>query len=68
MKIKEFIELAIDKYCSFIIYDETTNKRKIFVNSDEAISEFGYFPVKGWKIEKEYGINTRMLIKTRTEF
>lgn len=65
MNIKEFLELCIDKYCSFIIYDETTNKCKNFTFAEGVLLEYGRFPVKGWRIEKVCGC-AKMLIKTRT--
>jgi len=67
VNIKEFLEPFMDEYCGFIIYDEATNKRKHFIHLDEVISEYGYFQVKGWKIEKDYGMSVKILIKTRTE-
>lgn len=68
MKVKEFIELCMDKYCGFIIYDEATNKRIFFTHAEEAISKYGFFGVKGWEIERQYGISASMLIKIRSQF
>ena len=68
MKVKEFIELCMDKYCSFIVYDEFTNKRKLYTHAEEAISKYGSFQVKGWVIEKHYESSTKMLIKIRSQF
>lgn len=64
MSIKELLELHANDYCDVYIYNISTNQKELFSFREEAISQYGLFPVFSWNIEKNYGISARMVIRT----
>lgn len=63
MKIKDFLELCKDECCYVSIFDEHTYETTEYKHIQEAIREYGYFPLNSWYMELG-----GLKIETRTQF
>lgn len=58
MKVRELLETFDDMYTHIKIFDRSENCMSDCYNKSDAISRFGYFTVRKWRMECGYLIVT----------
>ena len=57
MKLKDLLELCMDKFCGIEVYDYSTQKTDYFSNPKDAISKCGNSTLSAWEVRKHRTLN-----------